>query len=154
MLIIGWWWFQYPNSGYPVTRLFPLLVSVLLFLFTDGSGTPPLFSPPIVLPSSLSSENSPARVSLSSFLLSVRVSLSAVRPYDWLGQSQSSGVCLRAPSTCSAGGTWLGCGWRGVGDGAPRDGLKFLDASTGVVWRVGFSWSPDKEFMSKYGGMC
>ena len=24
-----------------------------------------------------------------------------------------------APPTCSAGGTWLGCGWRGVGDSAP-----------------------------------
>ena len=23
--------------------------------------------------------------------------------------------------TCAAGGTWLGCGLRGVGDGAPRD---------------------------------
>ena len=69
-------------SGYPVTRLCHLLVSVILFLFTYGSGPPPLFPPLIVPPSSLSSANSPARVSLSSFLLSVCVSLSAVRPYD------------------------------------------------------------------------
>ena len=41
------------------------------------------------------------------------------------------------PTTCAAGRTWLGCRWRGLGDGAPRDGLEFLDASTGVVWRVG-----------------
>ena len=24
------------------------------------------------------------------------------------------------PPTCAAGGTWVRCGWRGVGDGAPR----------------------------------
>ena len=42
-----------------------------------------------------------------------------------------------SPLTCAAGGTWLGCRWRGLGDGASRDGLEFLDASTGVVWQVG-----------------
>ena len=42
-----------------------------------------------------------------------------------------------SPSTCAAGGTWLGCRWRGLGDGSPHNGLEFLDASTGVVWRVG-----------------
>ena len=47
-----------------------------------------------------------------------------------------------------------GCGWGGVGDGSPCDGLEFLDASKGVVRRVGFSWSPDQEGMPEYGGMC
>ena len=41
------------------------------------------------------------------------------------------------PPTCAAGGTCLGCRWRGLGDGAPHDGLEFLDASTVVVWQVG-----------------
>ena len=35
------------------------------------------------------------------------------------------------PPTCAAGGTWLGCGWRGKGDGAPRNGMDSLDASAG-----------------------
>ena len=33
------------------------------------------------------------------------------------------------PPTCAAGGTWLGCGWRGKGDGAPRDGLESFVSS-------------------------
>ena len=43
-LLIIWWFFQAQSSCYPVTRLCLLLVSVLLFPSTDGSG-PPL-SPP------------------------------------------------------------------------------------------------------------
>ena len=35
--------------------------------------------------------------------------------------------------TCVAGSTWFGCGWRGVGDGAPLDDLEVLDTSTGVA---------------------
>ena len=41
-------------------------------------------------------------------------------------------VCTPSP-TCAAGGTWLGFGWRGKGDGAPCDGLESLDASAGVA---------------------
>ena len=41
------------------------------------------------------------------------------------------------PPTCAAGGTWLGCGRRGEGDGAPRDGLESLNASAGVAWVTG-----------------
>ena len=40
---------------------------------------------------------------------------------------------LHPPPTCEAGGTWLGCGWRGKGDGAPRDGLESIDSSVGVA---------------------
>ena len=37
------------------------------------------------------------------------------------------------PLTCAAGGTWLGCWWRGLGDGSPRKCLEFLVLSPGVV---------------------
>ena len=40
-------------------------------------------------------------------------------------------ICRFAPPppTCAAGGTWLGYGWGGEGDGAPRNGLESLDSS-------------------------
>ena len=46
---------------------------------------------------------------------------------------QRPAVWWFSPPTCAAGGTWLGCGCTVVGDGAPRDGLEFLAASTGVA---------------------
>ena len=39
-----------------------------------------------------------------------------------------------SPLTCAAGGTWLGCRWRGLGDGAPRNGLESLVLLPGVAW--------------------
>ena len=36
---------------------------------------------------------------------------------------------LHPPPTCAAGGTWLGCGWRGKGDGSPRNGLESVVSS-------------------------
>ena len=39
------------------------------------------------------------------------------------------------PPTCAAGGTWLGCWWRGLGDGSPCNGLESL-ISLPVVARV------------------
>ena len=42
---------------------------------------------------------------------------------------QCPGVWGFAPPTCAAGGTGLGCGWRGVGDDAPPDGLEVLNTS-------------------------
>ena len=38
------------------------------------------------------------------------------------------------PPTCEARSTWFGCGWRGVGDGAPLDDMEVLYASTGVAF--------------------
>ena len=40
---------------------------------------------------------------------------------------------LHPPPTCVDGGTWLGCGWRGEGDGAPRGGLESVVSSAGVA---------------------
>ena len=148
---------------------------MLLFLSTDGSGT--LLSPSSEIPPEILVYNQFARTCISlssSCLLSVRFAFSclppqerrlspAVRPNRLAAGAMLPLVsfpvsrCLWAcppPPTCAAGGTWLGCRWRGVGDGAPRNGLEFLDASTGVVWQVGFSWSPVEEVMSEYGGMC
>ena len=44
-------------------------------------------------------------------------------------------ICRSAsPPTYAAGGTWLGCGRRGEGNGAPCDGLESLHASAGDAW--------------------
>ena len=37
------------------------------------------------------------------------------------------------PLTCAAGGTCLGCWWRGLGDGAPRNGIESLVSSPGIA---------------------
>ena len=58
------------------------------------------------------------------------------RPMSSPGFLPERPICRFAPPpppTCAAGGTWLGCGWRGKGDGTPRDGLESLDSSADVV---------------------
>ena len=123
----------------------------------EGCGPPSLPSRRFPRPSSISPATFPARVSLSHPLAS---SLSVFRLFVFHpvapvvtrrppeltgGQFHAAPGVLSSvpmfvgvpPPTCAAGGTWIGCRWRGLGDGAPRDGFEFLDASTGVVWRVG-----------------
>ena len=78
---------------------------------------PPAALSPVIRPSEV--YNPPADCRQNALLL---VSCSASRMK----------VCI--PSlTCAANVTWLGCGWRGEGDGAPCDGLEFLNVSTGVA---------------------
>ena len=53
------------------------------------------------------------------------------------GRQPMSSPGFQGPACrCAAGGTWLGCGLRGVGDGVPRDCPWVPDASTGVAWRM------------------
>ena len=91
-------------------------------------------------PSSMSPNNLPARASLSPplasspsvfRLFSAPPSSAGCHPpsprtTDWRPvlccpwcPVQCLDVWGFSPPTCVAGGTWLGCGWRGVGDGAP-----------------------------------
>ena len=42
----------------------------------------------------------------------------------WFPNPASHMQVCTPPPTCAAGGTWLGCGWRGEGDGTTRDGLE------------------------------
>ena len=44
---------------------------------------------------------------------------------------------LHPPPTCAAGGTWIGCGCGGEGDGAPRGGLESVVSSEGITSWVG-----------------
>ena len=133
------------------------IFSLLRFPFSDGSGPPlsPLQDLPwflalqFLLPVSslLLPIASSLSVSVSSALhlhqrLSPVVSPSEV--YNPTADCQPNTLlmvsCPEAlrgfeppPQTCAAGGTWIGCGWRGKGDGAPCNGLEFLDASTGLT---------------------
>ena len=158
LLIIGWF-FQAQSSGYPVTRLCPLLVSVLIFPVHWWCWSPPL-SPLRDSPRAPCLQPIFPRVYLSLLLFPPLRPFVFIRcPPVWLNRWRPVSVpafwrCWLASPTCAASGTWLCCGWSSVGDGAPRDCLMFLYASTGVVWRVGFSRSPDQEGMSEYSGMC
>ena len=122
----------------------------------DGSG--PLLPPSSKIhPGSLPSRASlPSPLSFIPFcLLSVHISLFSRPPPKASGPSSSvrreysslrltvdqcpllvsfpaaHNAGLHPPPTCAAGGTWLGCGRRDEGDGAPCDGLESLDASAG-----------------------
>ena len=58
-------------------------------------------------------------------------------------------ICRFAPPppTCAAGGTWIGCGCGGEGDGAPRDGCESVDSSAGITsWRTGACLRPTLDF--------
>ena len=152
MLIIGWFWFQSPNIGYPDTKLWPIFRIMYYGSLMDV--VPPL-SPPTRFPrpSSMSPDKFPTHAYLSPplssspsvFRLFVFPPSSAgchppsARP-DWRPvtccpwcSSQCPDVCGFSPPTCAAGGTWLGCRWWGVGDVAPPDVIEVLNASCHTV---------------------
>ena len=68
-----------------------------------------------------------------------RPSVGGIQPTGWRPTKVLSWFHVQRPNeglyppppTCAAGGTWLACGHRGEGDGAPCDGLESLDASAG-----------------------
>ena len=157
LLILGWW------SSLPRALDIWTLHSVPIFKFLcfpscDGSG-PPLSSPPI-FSRVLSPPGHLSRLLSQFFLFASSLSICLflappfssvwsfiVRPSEvfrppadrrpmsspgFLSSGPYAG--LHPPPTCAAVGTWLGCGRRGGGDGAPRDGLESLDASTGNAW--------------------
>ena len=82
---------------------------------------PPLSPPPEIPPSELhvSSHFARACIPLSPPLVS-SPSVFRLEVVVVLSKCPDDG-CGRAPPplTCAAGSTWLGCWWRGLGDGAP-----------------------------------
>ena len=155
LLIIGWWYSNPRTAAMWDTRL---CTSFFVYYFPVKRW---FWSPPLP-PPRFTHFPCPVQFALILFLffsyclLSVRV-YSVGRPPPaasghsapvwrksttlWLTADQcpllvsfpASRMKVCPPPTCTAGGTWLGCGWRGEGDGAPRHGLEFLDASTDVA---------------------
>ena len=53
---------------------------------------------------------------------------------------ESSAPYVDSFPTCASGSTWRGCGWGAWETAPPVIDLEFLDASTGVAWRMCFFW--------------
>ena len=139
--IIGWCCSIPRKAAWLISRLCPLnLVCYYSCPMMVLVPPPPLIPPSKIHPGYLPPAVRPFPLSFyfSLCLLSVRVSQSALPSKQRLITRRPSGGLLRwtvdqwyllGPSapyaglfpTCAAGGTWIGCGVRGVGDGAPRD---------------------------------
>ena len=95
----------------------------------------PPFRPFLSIQPTSSSVNSPHRPSpIVRFSKSYQPS-DFVRPMSYSFFLPQRPICSFAtpPPTCAAGGTWLGCGWGGEGDGSLRDDLESVVSSAGIT---------------------
>ena len=134
------WYVSCPMMGLPPPPPSPPLQDSPGFLAPCSSPVFSLFSP-------FASSSS---VSVHSAITSSSVWSSVVRSADssggmstnnlsWFPASRMK-VC---PPTCASGGTWLWCGWRGVGDGSPRDSHWFPQRIDRRRLACVFFWSLD-----------